>query len=98
VSDELDILRASLLSGSGELHITRASQWTDAEQHPITRAEWESFAEAHPKLSQHGSAGWKSIEFTKMGRSARWTSGRHPSTRSPVEAEPKSGYLGAMTK
>jgi hypothetical protein len=67
VSDELDILRASLLSGSGELHITRASQWTDAEQHPITRAEWERFAEAHPKLSQHGSAGWKSIELNQDG-------------------------------
>jgi hypothetical protein len=56
VSDELDILRASLLSGElHELHITRASQWTDADQHPITRAEWESFAEAHLKLSHQGT-------------------------------------------
>ena len=53
MSDELDILRASLLSG--KLHITRASQWTDADRYPITRAEWESFAEVHPKLSQHGA-------------------------------------------
>jgi hypothetical protein len=68
VSDDLDILRASLLSGGPrELHITRASQWTDADQHPITRAEWESFAGAHPKLSQHGSAGWKSVELNQDG-------------------------------
>jgi hypothetical protein len=79
--DELDILRASLLSGGPrELHITRASQWTEADQHPITRAEWESFAEAHPKLS-HGAASRK-----KRRAQPRWAGGSTDTGWTPVYA------------
>jgi hypothetical protein len=79
VSDELDILRASLLSGVlHELHITRASQWTDADQHPITRAEWESFAEAHLKLSHQGAASWKSVELNEDGSVGSMDTGSTP--------------------
>jgi hypothetical protein len=79
VSDELDILRASLLSGEPhELHITRASQWTDADQHPITRAEWESFAEAHPKLSQGEGVGWRDVELNEDGSVGRIDTGMQP--------------------
>ena len=76
MSDELEILRASLLSGG--LRITRASLWANADQHPITCAEWESFADAHPKLSRHGSADWKSIELNPDGSAGSIVTGTTP--------------------
>ena len=79
--DDLDRLRASLLSGGPrQLHITRASQWTGAHHHPITRAEWESFAEAHPKLS-HGAAGRK-----KRRAQPRWAGGSTDTGWTPIYA------------
>jgi hypothetical protein len=79
--DDLDRLRASLLSGGPrELHITRASQWTEADQYPITRAEWESFAEAHPKLS-HGAAIRK-----KRRAQPRWVGGSTDTRWTPMYA------------
>jgi len=79
MSDELEILRASLLRGElHELHITRASQWMDAGQHPITRAEWEAFAEAHPKLSQSGGVSWRDVELNEDGSVGRKDTGTQP--------------------